>query len=114
MPRRLWTEIVLDRPAEHFRTGTQELLASYCQVSDQLEQLWRRERECQDDRKAQDVVLRHICRLATLQARLCSELRLTPRANIERHSAKLNEFGNPTNPLFGGKRAFIRKPWEDV
>jgi phage terminase small subunit len=100
--KRLWAEIVLDRPAEHFRTGTQELLASYCQVSDQLEQLWQRERECEDDRKAQDVVLRHICRLATLQARLCSELRLTPRANINRHSAKLNAYGNP-----------VRKPWEE-
>jgi hypothetical protein len=52
LPKRLWAEIVLDRPAEHFRTGTQELLASYCQVSDQLEQLWQRERECEDDRKA--------------------------------------------------------------
>jgi phage terminase small subunit len=108
--RRLWTEIVLDRPPEHFRTGTQELLASYCQVSDQLEQLWRRARECEDDRKAQDVVLRHISRMATLQARLCSELRLTPRANIERHSAQRDAYGNPPHPLLEGKR--LRKPWE--
>jgi phage terminase small subunit len=110
--QRLWTEIVLDRPAEHFRSGTQELLANYCEISAQLEELWRRARECEDDRKAQDVVLRHIARMATLQARLCSELRLTPRVNIDRRSATLNEFGNPPHPLFGGKRAFIRKPWD--
>jgi phage terminase small subunit len=52
--QRLWTEIVLDRPAEHFRSGTQELLASYCQVSDWLEELWPRARECEG--KAQDVI----------------------------------------------------------
>jgi hypothetical protein len=99
---RLWNEITLDRPADHFRPGTRETLATFCEISAELDQLWQRERACQDDLAAQGELNRRICRLAALQARLCGDLRLTPRANIERHSAKRDAYGNP-----------MRKPWEE-
>lgn len=99
--KRLWSQVVLDRPGGHFREGTLELLASYCEISARLEELWQRERQCRDDVEAQGVVLRHICRLATLQARLCSELRLTPKLNINRHSAVRDAYGN------------LRKTWDE-
>jgi hypothetical protein len=106
--RRLWLEITLDRPVDHFRPGTRETLATFCEISAELVELWQRERECQDDLAAQGELNRRICRLAALQARLCGDLRLTPRANIERHSAARDAHGPP---MLAGQR--LRKPWED-
>jgi hypothetical protein len=107
--RRLWDDIVVDRPADHFRPGARELLASYCAISAELEQLWQREQECQGDFAAQDEVIKNICRLTSQQARLCGDLRLTLRASIERHSAKREARGDWV--VVDGKR--LSKPWED-
>jgi hypothetical protein len=103
--RRLWDDIIADRPAGHFRPGSFSTLATFCEVSAQLVRLWRRERACRSDPEAHGGVIRHICRLATLQARLCGDLRLTPRATIERHSAQRHARGVWTrDPLLQGKR----------
>jgi hypothetical protein len=107
--RRLWDDIVVDRPADHFRPGARELLASYCAVSAELEQLWQREQEFQDDLVAHGRIIRCICALTAQQTKLCGDLRLTLCASIERHSAKREARGDWV--VVDGQR--LRKPWED-
>jgi hypothetical protein len=101
--KRLWREIVQDRPADFFRPGSLDTLATFCTVSVALPFLWKQERTCRDDPAAHTRIVRRICALAALQARLCGDLRLTPRAAIERHSAMRDAKGLPPAPLLGGK-----------
>jgi hypothetical protein len=103
---RIWNEVILDRPDGYFRPEAFELLATFAEVSAHLERLWRKERRNRNNVAEYDYVLMQICRLATLQARLASELRLTPKLNIDRRSAQRAAPGNrPDNPLLMGKKA---------
>jgi phage terminase small subunit len=106
--KRLWDEVVLDRPQDHFRPGSMQLLASFCEVTSVLDRLWKAEVASRGDPERHSVVVRRICSLAATQARLCGDLRLTPRANVERHSAKRDARGLWTrDPLLQGKKAVL-------
>lgn len=100
--KRLWVEIIQDRSESHFRPGSHELLATFCEATVRLDALWRAERRCRQDPRAHIRTIRQICALAQLQARLCGDLRLTPRAAIERHSAVREKRGRPQDALLGG------------
>jgi hypothetical protein len=104
--KRLWREIVEDRPADYFRPGSFDTLATFCTVTLTLRHMWKVERASRGEPAAHTRILRRICALAALQARLCGDLRMTPRANIERHSAKRDAKGLPLSPLLGGKAAW--------
>jgi hypothetical protein len=102
--KRLWTEIVRDRPDGYFRPGSFSNLASFVEISTELVRVWRIVRAHRADPEVYDTNLRHICRLTTLQARLCGDLRLDPRASVERHSAQRDAVGVwDDDPLFAGR-----------
>jgi hypothetical protein len=61
---RIWNEIILDRPDSYFRPGSFELLATFCQVSAELERLWRKKQQSRNDIAEYDYVLKQIVQLA--------------------------------------------------
>jgi hypothetical protein len=108
--KQLWAEIIHDRPQNYFRAGSLKLLASFCATSAALEDLWPRLHRARGDTEQFGTLLYQICKLVPLQARLGGDLRLIPRATIERHSAVRDEVGNWTdNELFGGRAAWEAK-----
>lgn len=96
---RLWDEIVADRPSDHFRPGTLHLLAAYCLLSAEVEELLRQPRESlREIQDAQRVVIQ--------LGQMAEKLALAPSLEARLSAGRRAERGT-ANPLLGGH---ARKP----
>jgi phage terminase small subunit len=99
----LWKVIVSCKPPGWFDEGNYPLLAMYCDLVAEAEEL-------SAQRNSLPVMHREAARLrrahlATVgvMTMLAVKLRLTPQQSIHRRAGMLNERGSPRHPLLGGK-----------
>jgi hypothetical protein len=99
--KRLWREIVDDRPVDFFRPGSFELLEQFCQLTVQLRLLHKQLRKVPPNEYAG--VALTISRLSATVSTLARQLRLTILSDIHRQGAKAVERGEgERDRLLGG------------
>jgi len=99
--KRLWREIVEDRPPDWFRPGSAQLLEVFCQLTIEERTLLRRVRRTQGEEKAK--LLQLARQMSGTLVGVAKALRLCTRNDVDRHSRKIDERGDgPSDPLLGG------------
>jgi hypothetical protein len=109
--KRLWREIVDDRPADFFRPGSLQLLEVFCQLTIEERALLRRVRLAEGEEKAK--LLQLARQLSGTLVGIAKALRLCTRNDIDRHSRKLDErgdVGGAQSRLLGGAAVWGEKP----
>jgi hypothetical protein len=99
--KRLWREIIEDRPVDFFRAGSYELLEQYVEMTvEQRAAIKALRQAAQEDYAAKLQVVR---RLSSTLATLATKLRLTVQNDINRWAGKTKETGDgPADRLLGG------------
>jgi phage terminase small subunit len=103
----VWRTIVADRPADYFRPSNYDLLASYCSLLVTARELFRRMESLDQDTQYASfgIAVAQAAKLSAALTGFAAKLRLTPSAEIDRKSRKLDERGmledDPT--LFGAE-----------
>jgi hypothetical protein len=104
--KKLWIQIVEDRPVEHFRPGSYELLEQYCDLAIEqrlaIKALRIASPEAYPDR------LKACKDLTAMLVALATKLRITVLADIDRRAVgKASERGDgPEDRLLGGSAIF--------
>lgn len=96
---KLWDEIVADRPRDHFRPGSLHLLAAFCRLSAELEELLREPRSTLREMREAQTALNQLGLMA-------EKLALAPSVEARLSAGRRAERGT-ANPLLGGH---ARKP----
>lgn len=92
---KLWDEILADRPSDHFRPGSLHLLAAFCRLSAELEELLRQPRESlQEMRQAQSALIQ--------LGQMAEKLAIAPSVEARLSAGRRAEKG-AKNPLLGGR-----------
>jgi hypothetical protein len=104
--KRLWREIVDDRPVDFFRPGNFELLEQFCQLMVQLRGLHRQLKKAPPKEYAG--VALTVSRLSATGSTLARQLRLTILSDMHRQSAKAVERGEGERDRLLGGAAVLR------
>jgi hypothetical protein len=92
--KRLWNEIINDRPADWFRPGSFELLERYCELTVERRNGIVALRRA-SDAKERGRALRQLKDLESMLAVLARQLRLSVQADVDRRAVgKLSEKGD--------------------
>jgi hypothetical protein len=92
-----WTTVVGAYPHGHFRAGSEDLLAGFCQLQVHLNRILSVPPESAEDLERQQKLLAR----STL---LAEKLRLTPSTYIYHKSQRLGEPGADAGRLLGGRK----------
>lgn len=94
--RRIWCEIVAERPADWFDAGSAPLLRLYCTLSVYCERLEPLVAE------GDPAAAKELRKTSGTLTTLATKLRLSVQAVVRRDAGKLNERGPGLLPLLGG------------
>jgi hypothetical protein len=101
--KRLWREIVDDRPVDWFRPGSYELLEQYVEFAVQQRALVKALARLGADDDDYPRLLRSVTRLTLTMATLSVRLRLSVQSDVDRRSGKTAEKGDgERDRLLGG------------
>jgi phage terminase small subunit len=99
--KRLWREIVEDRPVDYFRPGSYEALEQFCEYTIQLRGTLKVLRRASSEDYPR--VLRSAARLSAVLAPLARRLRLSVQASSRYDASKTGERGDGARDrLLGG------------
>jgi hypothetical protein len=96
--RRIWQEIVADRPADWFRPGSLQLLRQFCEVSVAQHAALADLTAAPDD----DDVVARVKTLAGILNATSIKLRLSVQADVDRRSRRVDEREASADVLLGG------------
>jgi hypothetical protein len=99
--KRLWQEIVADRPPYWFRPGSLQVLEIFCELVIQERDLLRRLRGLEGEEHTKQLQLAR--QLSGTIGNHAKTLRISVQSDVERHSRKVEERGDgPRDTLIGG------------
>jgi hypothetical protein len=110
--KKLWQEIVNDRPSDYFRPGSLQLLEVYCALVMEERALLRRVRRAVDGEE-QKKLLQLARQLSGTLVGIAKGLRILTRNDIDRHSRKIDERSDTAGArsrLLGGAAVWGEKP----
>ena len=101
--KRLWREIVGDRPVDFFRPGSFELLEQYVEYTMQQRRLVKALARLGTGDAEYPKLLRAVTRLSLTMTTLSARLRLSVQSDVDRRSGKTAERGDgERDRLLGG------------